>query len=116
MNPILSIISYVGEKVKGKTIVRAQVNGITTQLGETVVVIGDCPELGNWDLSKAYALEYINANTWFGEISFNESAGKAISYKYALLRENQSPVRENLVNRRWILAPQGVVKWQDVWV
>ena len=23
--------------------------------------------LGNWDISKAYGLEYINANTWFGD-------------------------------------------------
>jgi hypothetical protein len=36
-------------------------------------------------------LEYINANIWFGEIPFNESAGKAITYKYALRRENQAP-------------------------
>ena len=111
----LIILSYIGERVKGKTIVRAQVNGIKTLPGETIVVTGDCPELGNWDISKAYALEYINNNTWFGEIPFNESAGKAIAYKYALWRENQLPVRENLVNRRWILAAQGTVKWRDTW-
>ena len=109
------ILSYIGDRVQGKTIVRVQVNGIKTQLGETVVVVGDCPELGNWDISKAYALEYINANTWFGEIPFNESAGKAITYKYVLRRENQAPLYENLVGRRWILVNQGTVKWQDIW-
>ncbi len=109
------ILSYFGDRVKGKTIVRAQLNGIKTKPGETVVVIGDCPELGNWDISKAYALEYINENTWFGEISFNESAGNAIAYKYALWRQDGIPIRENLVNRRWILATQGTVKWRDTW-
>ncbi|MCC3490316.1 MAG: alpha amylase C-terminal domain-containing protein [Microcoleus sp. PH2017_16_JOR_D_A] len=110
------IFSRVGERVKGKTIVRAQLNSVKSQPGERIVVVGDCPELGNWDISKAYPLEYINTNTWFGEIPFNESAGKLISYKYALLREGRSPLRENLVCRRWVLASEGTVKWRDKWV
>jgi cyclomaltodextrin glucanotransferase len=109
------VLSYIGDRIQGKTIVRVQLNGISTQLGETLVVTGDCPELGNWDLSKAYALEYINQNTWFGEIPFSESAGKAISYKYALRRDDLSPVYENIISRRWILVDRGTVKWQDVW-
>ncbi len=109
------IFSHVGERVKAKTIVRAQLNSVKSQPGERIVVIGDCPELGNWDISKAYPLEYINTNTWFGEIPFNESAGKLISYKYALLREGLSPLRENLVCRRWVLASEGTVKWRDKW-
>lgn len=109
------IISHVGERVKGQTIVRAQLNGVQTQLGETIVVVGDCPELGNWDIAKAYPLEYINTNTWFGEIPFNESAGKLIAYKYVMLREGQSPLRENLVARRWVIASEGTVKWRDKW-
>ncbi|MEG4859160.1 alpha-amylase family glycosyl hydrolase [Microcoleus sp. K1-B6] len=109
------IFSRVGERVKAKTIVRAQLNSVRTQPGERIVVIGDCPELGNWDISKGYPLEYINTNTWFGEIPFNESAGKLISYKYALLREGMSPLRENLVCRRWVLVSEGTVKWRDKW-
>lgn len=109
------IISHVGERVKGQTIVRAQLNGVQTQPGERIVVIGDCPELGNWDIAKGYPLEYINTNTWFGEIPFDESAGKLISYKYVLLREGRSPLRENLVCRRWVLAQEGTVKWRDQW-
>ncbi|MGB3264945.1 MAG: alpha-amylase family glycosyl hydrolase [Microcoleus sp.] len=109
------IFSRVGERVKAKTIVRAQLNSVKSQPGERIVVIGDCPELGNWDISKGYPLEYINTNTWFGEIPFDESAGKLIAYKYALLREGQSPLRENLVCRRWVLASEGTVKWRDKW-
>jgi cyclomaltodextrin glucanotransferase len=109
------IFSRVGERVKAKTIVRAQLNNVQTQPGERIVVIGDCPELGNWDIGKGFPLEYINTNTWFGEIPFNESAGKLISYKYALLREGQSPLRENLVCRRWVLVSEGTVKWRDKW-
>jgi cyclomaltodextrin glucanotransferase len=80
------------------------------------VVTGDCPELGNWDITKAYPLEYINQNTWFSEISLNESAGKAITYKYAVLRSEQEAVRENIGARRWILVNEGTVKWRDRWV
>ena len=111
----IMIFSRVGERVKAKTIVRAQLNNVQTQPGEKIVFIGDCPELGNWDIGKGYPLEYINTNTWFGEIPFNESAGKLISYKYALLREGQSPLRENLVCRRWVLVSEGTVKWRDKW-
>jgi cyclomaltodextrin glucanotransferase len=111
----IMIFSHVGERVKAKTIVRAQLNSVKSQPGERIVVVGDCPELGNWDISKAYPLEYINTNTWFGEIPFNESAGKLIAYKYALLREGMSPLRENLVCRRWVLVQEGTVKWRDKW-
>jgi cyclomaltodextrin glucanotransferase len=109
------VLSYVGERVKGQTIARVQLNGVQTQPGETVVVIGDCPELGNWDISQGYPLEYINSSTWFAEIPFDESAGKLISYKYALWREGQAPLRENIVPRRWFLASEGTVKWRDTW-
>lgn len=109
------VLSHVGERVKGQTIVRVQLNNVQTQPGETIVVMGDCPELGNWDLAKAYPLEYINSNTWFAEIPFNESAGKLINYKYAMLREGRSPLRENLVARRWVIASEGMVKWRDQW-
>lgn len=109
------ILSHVGERIKGQTIVRVQLNGVQTQPGETIVVSGDCPELGNWDIGKAYPLEYINTNTWFTEIPFNESAGKLIAYKYILLREGQSPLRENVVARRWVIAQEGTVKWRDKW-
>jgi glycosidase len=109
------VISHVGERIKAQTIVRAQLNGVQTKPGEKIVVIGDCPELGNWDIAKAYPLEYINTNTWFGEIPFNESAGKPIVYKYVLLREGTSPLRENIVARRWVIASEGTVKWRDKW-
>jgi cyclomaltodextrin glucanotransferase len=109
------VLSYIGDRVQGQTLVRVQLNGKATQLGESIVVTGDCPELGSWDINKSYVLEYINANTWFGEIPFNESAGQAITYKYALVRKNQAPIYENLVCRRWILARQGTLKWQDTW-
>ncbi|MGK7944336.1 MAG: alpha-amylase family glycosyl hydrolase [Microcystaceae cyanobacterium] len=109
------VLSHQGELVTGQIVVRVQLNGIQTKPGEIVVVTGDCPELGNWDMEKAYPLEYINQNTWFGEIPFNESAGGAIAYKYAIVRSDQSHWRENIPCRRWILAESGTVKWRNRW-
>jgi len=109
------VLSYVGERVKGQVIARVQVNGISTQPEETIVVVGDCPELGNWDILKAFPLEYINANTWFGEIPFDQSAGKPIAFKYAIAHPSKPPRYENLVCRRWILAAHGTIKWRDTW-
>jgi cyclomaltodextrin glucanotransferase len=109
------VLSYIGQSVQEKTIVRVQVNGVQTQPGDTVVMLGDCPELGDWDITKACPLEYINANTWFGEVDFNESVGKAINYKYAIWRNNAVPIRENLVRRSWVLPEEGIVKWRDMW-
>lgn len=109
------VLCHTGGRIDGQTIIRAQLNGVRTQLGEIIIVTGDCPELGNWDIAKAYRLEYINSNTWFGEIPFNESVGKLITYKYALLRKGTSPLYENLVCRRWLVASEGIVKWRDRW-
>jgi cyclomaltodextrin glucanotransferase len=114
------VLSHIGPAVRATTIVRAQINGVVTKPGEIVVVTGNCPELGNWDVFRAPALEYINANTWFGEIPFNESVGHPIVYKYAirLIEKNllvAQPTRENIVCRRWVVAMDGIVKWRDHW-
>jgi cyclomaltodextrin glucanotransferase len=109
------VISSVGVRVQAKTVVRVQLNGVDTQPGDTIVVTGNCPELGNWDISRAYPLEYVNSNTWFGEIPFEESAGKPIVYKYAMWRAGDAPVREDNTGRRWLLASEGIVKWRDRW-
>jgi cyclomaltodextrin glucanotransferase len=111
------IFSFVGKRVEGKVVARLQLNGLFTKPGDSVVVIGDCPELGNWDIGKGVPLEYINLNTWFTELSFNESAGKSIAYKFAVLHPdpNMGPGRENRPPRRRAVGSEGVAKWRDSW-
>lgn len=111
------VFSFVGERIQATSIARVQLNGLFTQPGDSVVVIGDCPELGNWDISKGVPLEYINLNTWFTELAFNESAGKSIAYKFAVLHAgpNMPPGRENRPVRRRTVGTEGVAKWRDVW-
>jgi cyclomaltodextrin glucanotransferase len=111
------VYSYVGERVKAKAIARLQLNGLFTQPGDSVRVIGDCPELGNWDIGKGVPLEYINLNTWFAELAFNESVGESIAYKFVVIHAtpNSSPGRENRPPRRRAVATEGVAKWRDSW-
>lgn len=111
------VLACRGKTVEGKTIIRLQVNDAPTQPGDRLLVIGDCEELGQWDLSRGFDLEQVNANTWFGEITFNESAGKAIGYKYLIFRcqPDRPPERENRTVRRRLVIPEGCTKWRDNW-
>ncbi len=111
------VFSFVGPRVDGRAIVRLQVNGITTQPGDKIVITGDCPELGHWDIAKAIGLEYVNHNTWFGELVFNQSAGHSIAYKLVVIPPDPkgAPHRENRVVRRRPISEWGVAKWRDVW-
>lgn len=109
--------SLRGNWVEGRTVIRVQLNGAQIQPGDRVAIIGDAPELGNWDLDAAITLECINANTWFGEFVLDESAGKAIGYKFAIFRagENLPPERERCGVRRRLVPPRGTSKWRDDW-
>ncbi len=111
------VLSIIGARVTGQTVVRVQLNGVQTQPGQRVVISGDCSELGNWDLAQAVPLEFVNANTWFGEVAFNESAGRLVHYKYAVVPESgQVPHRrENCTARGRVVASEGLAKWRDSW-
>ena len=111
------VFSYVGPRVKGKAIARIQLNGANTQPGDRVAIIGDCPELGEWDITKAIVMEYVNLNLWFIEVAFNESVGETIAYKYVFLhpQPNSAPGRENRTGRTRPIPLEGVSKWRDVW-
>lgn len=111
------VLSVDAEPARGKTVIVFQANGCPTQPGEHVVVIGNCPELGEWDVGRGLRLEYINANTWQGGFAFDESAGKQITYKYAICREADPgvPQRENRTTRRRHVPEAGTAKWRDIW-
>jgi cyclomaltodextrin glucanotransferase len=110
------VFSFVGKPVEGRSIARIQLNGANTQPGDKIVIIGDCPELGEWDISRAVPMEYINLNMWFAEICFDQSAGQSIAYKYCFLHPNDTmPGRENRTGRLRPIPVEGISKWRDVW-
>ena len=56
------------------------------------------------------------ARFMMGEVLFDQRAGQAVAYKYAVFRAGGGlPQRENMTTRRRILPEKGVVKWRDVW-
>jgi len=105
------------EPVNAQSVIRLLVNGAPTCPGDRLAVIGDCDELGRWDLSAGYELECVNSNTWFGEIPFNASAGRAVGYKYVIFPAagGEGPRRENRTVRRRLVTPEGTAKWRDRW-
>jgi len=111
------VIAIRGRPVRGRAVIRAQLNGAPTNPGDRVKIIGDIDELGRWDLSKGVEMECVNANTWFGEIPFSSHAGSAISYKFVILpaAENSAPIRENRIVRWRVVTSEGIAKWRDHW-
>lgn len=112
------VLPAPGKLASGRAIARIQLNGYRTLPGQVLAVTGDAPELGNWDESKAYRLEYIHENLWQAGIPFDESAGKPVAYKFLMIDENDGgriPLRENRTVRRRVVPAHGVAKWRDVW-
>lgn len=97
--------------------IRLQVNHAPTEPGDRLAVLGDCAELGSWDIRQCVPLECINSNTWFAEISISGSAGRPVAYKYVLFRSDQAlpPLREPNIPRQRHLPAEGTVKWRDIW-
>ncbi len=112
------VLAYDAAPSRGEAVVTFQVNGCPTQPGEYVAVLGNAPELGGWNEGQAFKLEYINGNTWQGGLALEQSAGKQITYKYAIFREDGEggiPRRENRTTRRRMVPEAGAAKWRDIW-
>jgi len=112
------VFSMEGTPSRGETVAVFQVNGCPTAPGDLVYVVGNCPELGDWDVSRAFRLEYINSGTWQGGLAFEQTAGKQVTYKYLIAREDTGFVaarRENRTTRRRVVPQSGNAKWRDIW-
>jgi cyclomaltodextrin glucanotransferase len=114
------VLSVIGPVVEAPVVAKFQLNGFFTQPGQAVVVSGDVPELGDWDLRRAPRLEFVNADTWFNEIPFEASAGQPICFRFVVIWElagdpHDGARHENLLPRRFLLPPAGRVKLEHDW-
>ncbi len=98
-----------------KAVLTLQVNGRRTAEAESIYVVGDCQELGDWDLARARLMEHINGNTWALDIPFLESAGQPIRYKYFVKNSSGRIVRENGLGHYAAVPSAGRKNCRDLW-
>ncbi|MFQ6537748.1 MULTISPECIES: alpha-amylase family glycosyl hydrolase [Aphanothece] len=111
----MHVLAQAGPRVCGPAVAVFQLNGVDTKPGEHLVLTGDCPELGEWDLTRAYGLEYVNRNTWIAEVPFQQTAGAILHCKFVILGSDGFFQHENLTSRRLLLPPSGRIKFDCVW-
>ena len=109
------VISLEGAPVHGLVVGVFQLNGFQTQRGQRLAITGSCPELGEWDHSNSYGMEYVNGNKWIAEVPFSTSAGEAIAYKFLVMRSNTMYIVKNVVSRCQLLPAQGRLKLDCIW-
>lgn len=67
----------------------------STKFGQTLLVSGNADVLGNSDLTKAFSLEYLNEQFWYGSVEIDhKKAEEPLNYKYILIEENGETVFE----------------------
>jgi cyclomaltodextrin glucanotransferase len=109
------LISLPGQQVHAPVVAVIQLNGFRTQPGQSLAITGSCPELGAWDHSRSYGMEYVNQNTWITEVPIVQSVGLAVHFKFLVHQNDQNPILENIVSR-WVVMPQqGRVKLDCEW-
>jgi len=110
------LFSQPGHRVEGPVVATFQINGIESQPGDQLFLLGDSPELGQWNLDHAYGMEYVNRNTWICEVAFAASINKRIRFKYALVNHAEGKaLRENILPRQLVLPPAGRAKVDSIW-
>jgi len=110
------VISYCApERAKAELELSFSLNGFRTAYGQRVKVTGNCPELGNWDIEKAFPLEYINENLWLGHLPVRSSAGKPIAYKFVVERDGDGFLYENRPAHFRLLPKTGLLELQHYW-
>ncbi|KAG7142145.1 Glucoamylase like protein [Verticillium longisporum] len=76
---------------------------VVTQFGQTVKIVGNIPQLGNWNTANAISLsasQYTSSNpVWSGTLSL--PAGQAIQYKYINVASNGAVTWEKDPNRSY---------------
>jgi len=110
------VFSHLGEvKRHGGLTVSFMLNGLETAYGTSLKVIGNCPELGSWDVQKAFPLEYVNQNLWMGDIDIVESAGRQITYKFIAVNSDGSTQYEDCIAHARLLPAEGYVINRHKW-
>ena len=92
------------------------VNGYVTTYGQNVFIVGNTPELGFWDTSKARPLAWVDSDTWSGTVYFTDmTKGKSIEYKYIVKNPDGSVIWEGGSNHTYTVPSSGSGSKTDNW-
>jgi 4-alpha-glucanotransferase len=88
-----------------------------THPGQTILLTGSLPQLGNDDPAAAIPLEYVNGEFWHGSVQLDNPPHDAFHYHY-ILKNEDATLTEEWGNDRVIGAPEaGIEEIQaiDTW-
>jgi hypothetical protein len=84
--------------------------------GEDVFVVGNLPDLGDWNPDRAMPLSFRNGQEWEAVINVNGSQlPKQVEYKYLVKRQGQVRWEEGQNHRRQVAAGGPAPVFQDAW-
>jgi len=84
-----------------------------TQYGQSLYVTGNINALGNYDLTKALPLKYLNEECWYGKIEVPASTGSLI-YSYYLKNNDGTIIQEWGTDRVIELSKSGIAECQSI--
>ena len=109
------VLEHHEARPSATTSVVARLNGYASRYGDRVVLLGDAPELGRWDPAHGVPLHYVNPNLWIGDVGFEESAGKEVLYRFAVIDKAGTIRHEDRLPRQRRVPEGGVLAWKDRW-
>ncbi|MBZ9691920.1 phospholipase D-like domain-containing protein [Clostridium sp. M14] len=91
--------TFEDEEIREKAPVLFHANCSSTQPGDKVVVVGNVPELGDWNVENGLVMSTSDDlfPDWF--VKADIDPGVSIEYKYVILRENGDAEWEDGLNR-----------------
>ena len=90
------------------------VNGFTTQVGQDMYVVGNVPELGNWNPANAVPLNWVDSDTWSGPVTFSTSKGQSVQFKF-IVKQGSSTTWQSGGNRTTTLPSSGTATVVENW-
>lgn len=97
-------------------LVTFMLNGFKTAFRQKIFVTGNCSELGNWDLDKAFPLEYVNGNLWMEDLPFTRGPGASMAYKFIVKNPDGAVLYEDRPAHVRRLPPEGSLLLKHAWV
>lgn len=75
------------------------------EYGDRIIVVGNIPELGNWNAKEGFPLHWTEGDTWVGSLSLDTLPHRQIEYKLVkYTARNEYFVWEDGENRKFVVG------------